>query len=112
MPRNTDAVQIDITPPARRFIGRKGGHVMVRPSPRNGCCGGMVLLPVVDPGEPRERQSYRQVHQDGITVHIDSSFLQNAAPPGSLTIGLDGFWRWRKLWVAGLESTLVSGRVN
>lgn len=104
MPRDEIAPQVHIGPEALRYIGDNGGEVMLRLSPRNGCCGGTAWLPVVDLGRPQQGELYEAIHQDGIIIHVDREILCEI--DAELLIGVDGLWRWRKLWVEGANSKL------
>jgi hypothetical protein len=95
---------IDIEPSAAAHIRAHGGHIMLRRSPRHGCCGGRVFLAVVDLGQPVDPAGYLLVAQDELFIHLDRTLLAAQATP--LTIGLSKWWRWTELWVDGAEVSM------
>lgn len=103
-PRDKVPLPLCISPEALRYISDNGGEVMIRLSPRNGCCGGTAWLPVIDLGRPRQAESYKAIHYDGVVVHVDQEIVRSMDT--RLRIGVDGMWRWRKLWVEGASSQL------
>jgi hypothetical protein len=92
--------KIQIEASAVSYIGENGGHVMVRRSPRHGCCGGRVYLPVVNLGRPADTEEYIAIQQEEIVIHVDRVLIQEQHSP--LTIGLSRWWRWSELWVEEL----------
>lgn len=89
---------IRIEADARRYLAERGSAVTLRGSRRHGCCGGTAFVPVAEPGEPEERESYRSVEVDGITVYLQSDVGIGSEP---LVVGLDALWRWKRLRVEG-----------
>jgi hypothetical protein len=100
--QNTPPLHVE--PAAAEYIRDRGGHVLLRRSPRHGCCGGRVFLPVVDLGEPAGANGYVAIERDGITIHMERPLV--FAWRGPLTIGLTRLWQWRKLWVEGGEASM------
>jgi hypothetical protein len=94
----TGPVEIRLEPAARAFLAEHGGAVTLRGSRRHGCCGGTAFVPVAERGPPGDRDAYRSVEVEGITVYLERDV---AAGPGPLVIGLDGLWRWHRLRVEG-----------
>jgi hypothetical protein len=46
-------MQLSIDPDALEFLrSQHNGELTLRTSPRHGCCGGTVMLPVLEPGAP------------------------------------------------------------
>ncbi|WP_376697432.1 CC/Se motif family (seleno)protein [Wenzhouxiangella sp. EGI_FJ10305] len=90
---------IEITQDARRWLARRNKAVMVRISPRHGCCGGMAGVPVAEPGTPENASDYRHERIGDIDVYIDLD-LDEA---GTLTIRLEGLWGLRRLFVEGAD---------
>lgn len=77
-----------------------GRPVVLRGSPRHGCCGGHALLPVAEVGPPVEVDAYQRVTADEVTWYV--------APPvwaiaGGWTIDAVGIGRWRRLQLLGAE---------
>jgi hypothetical protein len=81
-----------------------GAAVTIRTTPRHGCCGGTVAVPVAEAGAPRDVTSFDLTEQEGVRIYVERGLL--AAAPGPITVGLDGVGRWRRLWVGGLEARL------
>jgi hypothetical protein len=80
------------------------GELMLRTSPRHGCCGGTVILPVLEPGAPPEGQAWPRVEQEGVSIYIEPGV---DLPDGAtIHIGLDRFLKWHKLWIEGLEAKI------
>jgi hypothetical protein len=77
-----------------------GRPVHVRSSPRHGCCGGAASIPVAEPGEPEEIDGVERFEVSGTVVYVDRGL--NGAH-GSWTIDTDGFARWRRLVVLGVD---------
>ncbi len=46
----SDAPDIRMDDQARDWLKQQGTGLMIRPSPRHGCCGGQALVPVVERG--------------------------------------------------------------
>jgi hypothetical protein len=82
---------------AADFVRSHGGHVMVRRSPRHGCCGGRVYLPVVNLGQPTQIDEYIAIQHDDIIIHLDRVLLAQQHSP--VVIGLSRWWGWHELWV-------------
>lgn len=83
------------------YLQRQGGALTIRSSPRHGCCGGTVALPVAEAGAPRDPAAYEVEEHEGVRVYIERD-LRDAAD-GPLQIALEGFGPWRRLWVSGAE---------
>jgi hypothetical protein len=94
---------LTVEPDAVAYIREHGGNVLLRRSPRHGCCGGRVFLPVVDLGTPADPTAYRAFTQNGITIHMEKPLVFSWQGP--LTIGVSRLWRWYKLWVEGGEAS-------
>jgi hypothetical protein len=94
-----------VTPPhvtesARAYLA--GRPVHVRASRRHGCCGGTASVPVAEAGEPEHLDGTRRFEVDGTVVYVDRTVF---AADGTWTIDTDGFARWRRLVVLGVELT-------
>lgn len=96
-PAPASASRLTLTPAARQWILDHGGAVTIRHSPRHGCCGGQAMLPVADALVPGDEADYERRTIDGVDVYRARS-LTGA---GVVTIDVAGFWRWRRLIVAG-----------
>ena len=98
-------LDIDITPEARDWVTRLGGSMMIRGSTRHGCCGGSASVPVADPGEPGDPAGYVSEIKEGIRVYVADD-LRIEHP---LTVRLEGFLGFRRLFVDGLELAAGEG---
>ena len=96
--REPRPAEIRIEPEAREHLAGKGGAVTLRGSRRHGCCGGTAFVPVAEPGPPAERERYRTVEVEGITVFLERN-VETASEP--LVIGIDELWGWKRLRVEG-----------
>jgi hypothetical protein len=81
------------------------GELMLRTSPRHGCCGGTVMLPVLEPGAPQDSAGLDHPRTPG-AAHLyrdgRGPFTQRTAAH----IGLDRFLKWHKLWIEGLDAQI------
>jgi hypothetical protein len=88
----------DLTPAARDHLA--GRSVVLRGSPRNGCCGGRALLPVAELGPPADPSHYRRAVDGEVTWYIEPSLLSIVA---GWTVDAVGPGRWRRLYIDGAE---------
>jgi hypothetical protein len=95
-----------ITDAARCYLS--GRSVVLRSSPRHGCCGGMALLPVVEIGPPDDPTGYERVDMAGVEVFVDPR-LDDVE---WWTIDLDGLLRWRRLVVRDAVSGDLADRAD
>jgi hypothetical protein len=87
-----------ITPAALAHLD--GRPVVLRGSPRHGCCGGSALLPVAEIGPPREPERYRELRGDEVTWFVEEPLV---APAGGWAVDAVGIGRWRRLVLDGAE---------
>jgi hypothetical protein len=94
-----------IAPEALAYLKEKHhGELMLRTSPRHGCCGGIVILPVLEPGVPENQQDWPIIEYEGVRIHIEPGVT---LPPDTLIhIGLDSFMKWQKLWIEGIDAQI------
>lgn len=85
-----------LTPTASEHLA--GRPVVVRSSPRNGCCGGRAEVPVAEPGPPRDLTRYRTVDAGGVRWYLDRSLPDEMS---AWTVDVVGFGRWRRLLLDG-----------
>ena len=94
----SDVPDIRIDDEARDWVKQQATGLMIRPSPRHGCCGGQALVPVVERGQPRRPEGYRHVEIDGVSV-----FLSQQLPAAArLHIRLESLLGWKRLFVDGI----------
>jgi len=91
-----------LTASARTHLA--GRPVHVRSSPRHGCCGGTASVPVAEPGAPVDLDGVERFEVAGIEIYVDRRL---SGVGGSWTIDAEGFGRWRRLVVLGVD--LASG---
>lgn len=74
---------------------------------RNGCCGGTVQLADASGGAPSDPEHYQLIDHEGVQVYLEPR-LATALTQQSTTITLDleGFWRWQQLFVDGAALVL------
>jgi hypothetical protein len=82
------------------FAHLDGRPVVLRGSPRHGCCGGSAVLPVAEIGPPRQPERYLQRHDGDVTWFVEPSLAELA---GRWTVDAVGFGRWRRLLLDGAE---------
>lgn len=83
---------------ARQWLRQQGTGVMIRPSPRHGCCGGQARIPVAERGQPRQPEHYRQINVDGLTIYLS----RDLPPAARLHIRLESLLGWKRLFVDGV----------
>ncbi len=79
-----------------------GRPVHVRGSRRHGCCGGAASVPVAEPGAPESFDGVDRFDVSGTVVFVDRDV---PGTDGHWVIDTDGFARWRRLVVLGLDLT-------
>lgn len=97
--------EISFDPEALALLKEQhGAAVTIRPTPRHGCCGGNVLVPVVEPGRPGDQQDWERFERDGVQIFVDPGL---DIPEGAaLRIGMDKLFLWHRFWIEGLETQL------
>jgi hypothetical protein len=78
-----------------------GRPLVLRASPRHGCCGGHALVPVAEVGPPADPDRYERL-DDGPVV----CFVERGLGPPSTAWRVDavGFGRWRRLYLDGADA--------
>ena len=71
-----------------------GRPLVLRASPRHGCCGGRALVPVAEVGPPADPHVYRRLDAGPVPCFIDPRLGDQA---DDLGVELVGFGRWRRL---------------
>jgi hypothetical protein len=87
-----------LTESARAYLADRPVHV--RASPRHGCCGGSASVPVAEPGAPEQPRDVERFEVSGTVVYVDRDLI---GADGSWSIDTDGFARWRRLVVLGVD---------
>jgi hypothetical protein len=98
-------VPVKIDPNALEYLKTQhNGQLMLRTSPRHGCCGGTVILPVLEPGAPDSTENWGFLEHEGVHMYIEPGVV---LPTDAVVhIGLDSFMKWHKLWIEGLEAQI------
>lgn len=97
-------LQITIDAAARQYLVKHDAALTLRSSPRHGCCGGTVFLPIVEPGSVQGSESWPVTEQDGIRIYIEPGM--NLPDHTHLRIGVDKLLMMTRLWVEGVKSTM------
>jgi hypothetical protein len=77
-----------------------GRAVHVRSSPRHGCCGGAASVAVAEAGAPERLDGVERFEVSGTVVYVEQGL---PGADGPWTIDIDGFARWRRLVVLGVD---------
>jgi hypothetical protein len=85
-----------VTAAAIEHLG--GRPLVVRASPRHGCCGGRALVPVADVGPPAEPTRYTVLDAPGVRCYVDPRLVGDVA---AWTIDAVGIGPWRRLYLDG-----------
>jgi len=86
------------------YLDAHQNALMLRASPRYGCCGGTVLLPVAEPGIPQTQTNWNQLERGDLTIYLEDGLI---IPPGTLLrISVDKLLNWRRLSVEGLSASM------
>ncbi len=92
----------ELTPAALAYLDGRAVHV--RSSRRHGCCGGYAAMPTAEPATTTPDGLERFDVAD-TTIYVEPHLIPTDIP---WTIDVDGFARWRRLVVLGLDSTTVN----
>ena len=65
------------------------------------------MLPVAEPGIPESLDGVERIEVAGVDIYVDRTFLSTDVP---WTIDTDGFGRWRRLTVLGLDFATNAAR--
>lgn len=96
--------RLTLMPEATAYLERHGSALTIRSSPRHGCCGGTVGVPVAEPGPPPDASGFDAMESDGVRVYVDRELVTTEHE--TITVGVDGFGPLRRLWVQGLDITM------
>lgn len=98
MPVKITAVKI--TAAAQTYLLARGATATLYYATRNGCCGGTVQLADASVGAPDDPEHYQVMDHEGVQVYLEprlATALSQQSNP--VTLDLEGFWRWRRLFV-------------
>ncbi|HRP74754.1 MAG TPA: CC/Se motif family (seleno)protein [Rhodocyclaceae bacterium] len=88
--------RIHISAAACDWLQKNGGVLTVRLSTRHGCCGGAAAVPVAEARRPDHAEQFVEEDISGVTTLVAHELRDTP-----LSIGIDGFGRWRRLSVQG-----------
>ena len=89
---------------AKAYLIKHDSALALRVSPRHGCCGGTVFLPIAEPGMIQGSELWPVTEQDGIRIYVEPGM---DLPDGThLRIGIDKLLMMTRLWVEGVQSTM------
>ena len=71
-----------------------GRPLVLRASPRHGCCGGRALVPVAEVGPPADPHTYLRLDGAPVPCYLDPRL---EAQPDGWRVELVGIGRWRRL---------------
>ncbi|MFP4322729.1 MAG: CC/Se motif family (seleno)protein [Anaerolineales bacterium] len=97
-------LQITIDADAQEFLRKHEAAMTLRASPRHGCCGGTVFLPIAEAGMTQGGEAWPVTERDGIRIYIDPAMV--LPDDIHLRIGIDRFLMMTRLWVEGLKSVM------
>jgi hypothetical protein len=97
-------LQITIDSEAKQYLIKHDAALTLRSSPRHGCCGGTVFLPIAEPGRTQGSELWTAIEQDGIHIYIEPSI--SLPDHTHLRIGVDKLLMMTRLWVEGVKSTM------
>ena len=96
--------QVELDEAALVYLAAHQNALMLRASPRHGCCGGTVLLPVAEPGIPQIQTNWNQLERGDLTIYLEDGLI---IPPGTLLrISVDKLLNWSRLSVEGLAASM------
>jgi hypothetical protein len=83
-----------------------GRPLVLRLSPRHGCCGGLALVPVAEVGPPSEPERYLRYDDGPVACFVDEALEDEAA---RWCVDAAGVGRWRRLVLVGAEGFAPGG---
>jgi hypothetical protein len=75
-----------------------GRPLVLRASPRHGCCGGHALVPVAEVGPPPEPDRYDRLDDGSVVCFVEHGL---GTQPAAWSVDAVGFGRWRRLYLDG-----------
>lgn len=97
------SLPVDISPEAAEYIRERGGVLMLRASPRHGCCGGRVEMPIAEVSAPSAEGFVREDRGD-VTLFVERELADRLNEP--VRIGLDRMLGLKKLYVSGAPARM------
>jgi len=94
---------IDISSEAAEHIRQRGGVLTLRASPRHGCCGGRVEMPIVELATP-ESEGFVREDRGEVTLFVEAPLAESLREP--VRVGLDKMLGLKKLFVEGAPARM------
>lgn len=98
--------RVDFSPEAAAYIRQSGGVATLRQTPRHGCCGGTVALPIAEAEAPRDDSGYARHDLDSPDGPITLFVAPNLGEAGPLRVGLDRLFGLAALFVEASDAPL------
>jgi hypothetical protein len=97
------SLPIDISPDAGEHIRQRGGVLTLRASPRHGCCGGTVEMPVAETTRPAGGD-FLMEDRGEVTLFVEAPLAESLSEP--VRVGLDQILGLKKLFVEGAPARM------
>ena len=97
-------LKVTIDDDACAFLEKHESSLTLRASPRHGCCGGTVFLPVAEAGIPRDSENWASVEHNAIRIYIEPGL--DIPDNTHIRVGLDKLLMFNHLWVEGLTPSM------
>jgi hypothetical protein len=97
-------LQITLDAESKQYLIKHHAAMTLRVSPRHGCCGGTVFLPIAEAGMTQGSESWHLIEQDGIRIYIQPDM--NLPPDTHIRIRVDRLLMMTRLWVEGVKSSM------
>lgn len=90
-------IHFQIDAKSAAYIRTQGAALTIRQSPRHGCCGGTVLLPIAELGSPPSAAGWHVYQQEGISIYLSGDLA--LAEGAQLRIGVDRLLGLHNVWL-------------
>ena len=97
------SLPIHISSEAAEHIRQRGGVLTLRASPRHGCCGGTVEMPVVETARPASGD-FLMEDRGEVTLYVEAPLAESLSEP--VRVGLDSMLGLKKLFVEGAPARM------
>jgi hypothetical protein len=103
-----EAPDIIISDEAAEYVRRRGGALTLRRTPRHGCCGGSVSVPIAEASTPPESSGYAryELGPPGGTITLFAQPDLGTSSTGPLRVGLDRLLGFASLYVEGADASM------
>lgn len=97
-------MEIRLTAEAKKHIEEKGNEAYVLLAKTQGCCGGIVPVPNMYIGKPKNEDKYAMYEVEGLHIYVDRRYIFE----DELKISLEKTLGIKRLYVEGKHSEDVS----